>query len=181
MILTSIYTHSPPVQFKVISFLLSTFGSKDKSFDFLFSKPCVPDDLVSFLCGSTVPERPLGDSSLLKAEGDLEQRSFADGISIAAEDLLSGIPDAVGTTPPEADTDLLLKAEGDLEQQVGTRVGKRCQPYARLMGGGALAPPSPFGAVATAGPANPSDPVACHKHRGRKVGPSAKHARHASP
>ena len=87
-------------------------------------------------------------------------------------------------TAPKADDDLakevdpenlLLRAEGDLEQQVGSASGarsqRRCQPYARLMGGGALAPPSPVGAVATVGPANPSDPVACDKHQGMKGWP----------
>ena len=38
-------------------------------------------------------------------------------------------------------------------------------------GRGALAPPSPVGAVATVGPSNPSDPVACDKHQGTKGWP----------
>ena len=39
-------------------------------------------------------------------------------------------------------------------------------PYSSTDGRGALAPPSPFGAVATAGPSIPSAPLACDKHRG---------------
>ena len=35
-------------------------------------------------------------------------------------------------------------------------------------GRGGLGSPSPFGAGATAGPTNFSDPFACHKHQGRK-------------
>ena len=178
-------------------------------------------NLVSFLCAPPFPERPLGDNSLLTAEGDLEQRgSTAENLepsagpeavfitskavenlepclsgpsapeaviitSKAAENLeTSAEPEAVFITAkaveilepylsgPSDPDDSLLRAEGDLEQRVGTvagaRVRRRCQPYARLMGGGALAPPSPFGAVATAGPTNFSDPFACHKHQGRK-------------
>ena len=139
-------------------------------------------DLVSFLCGPAAQERPLGYNSLLTAEGDLEQRGSADGLSIVPAQGAKDVPKPC-TTPPEAADNLeevatpdgsLHIAEGDLVQRVctaGSRPQRRCQPYARLMGGGALAPPSPVGAVATVGPSNPSDPVACHKHQGTKGWP----------
>ena len=63
----------------------------------------------------------------------------------------------------------LAQASGDrspVESTFIIHMQGRCQPIARPMEGGALAPPSPFGAVATAGPSIPSAPLACDKHRG---------------
>ena len=100
-------------------------------------------NFVSFLCAPPVPERSLEDNSLLRAEGDLEQRGSAaenlepsakpeaDVISIGDENLpcSSGlsVPDAViksaaedlepfaelAKAVPESGH-LLLRAEGDL-------------------------------------------------------------------
>ncbi len=119
------------------------------------------ENLVSYLCAPPVQEDssrgkaenvasyPCGPSvtnSLLTAEGDLEQRGKA------AENLA---PNLCGSSAPK---DSLLTAEGDLEQrgsviQAAAAVvymQGRCLPIARPMEGGALAPPSPPGAVAIA-------------------------------
>ncbi len=116
-------------------------------------------DLVSSLC-RPVPERSLGDSSLLKAEGDLERRnsaedtlipgrSFGDSSLLKAKGDLEQRSSTAGSilskvmetgvadnfTEVVYHKDLLHKVEGDLLQQVGSvefyRVQRRCQPYAR--------------------------------------------------
>ena len=71
-------------------------------------------------------ERPLENNSLLKAEGDLEQRDPADGLSIRKVPAQGA---KVGATSHEAVDNLeeaaapegsLHRAEGDLVQRVGT-------------------------------------------------------------